>query len=156
MIYPQGWRSIGRDLFHSEFDSVRLGWCRQLFMCGSELPRGRPNWQYSPWSHRLLSIREIFFAPFISAPPRFLQSLPEMTTLVEGEDVEFLCQVKGLGFEQYYTILFLGSGWVLASVQHILVAEWRRYAQLGGGPMRWWGGIKCRVHNAREGTFGQN
>merc|ERR1712130_1072448 len=30
----------------------------------------------------------------ISAPPRFLKSLPEMTTLVEGEDVEFQCQVE--------------------------------------------------------------
>ena len=53
---------------------------------------------------------ENFFAPSISAPPRFLQSLPEMTTLVEGEDVEFLCQVRGLGFKQYLTIIFLGSG----------------------------------------------
>ena len=145
MIYPQGWRSIGRDLFHSEFDSVRLGWWRQLFMCGSELWRGRPNWQYSPWSHRLFSIRENNSAPFISAPPRFLQSLPEMTTLVEGEDVEFLCQVRGLGFKQYLTIIFLGSGWVLASVQHILVGGWQRSGQLGGEPMQCWGGVKRRV-----------
>ena len=28
------------------------------------------------------------------APPRFLKSLPEMTTLVEGEDIEFQCQVR--------------------------------------------------------------
>jgi len=30
----------------------------------------------------------------VSAPPRFLKSLPEMTTLVEGEDIEFQCQVE--------------------------------------------------------------
>ena len=42
------------------------------------------------------SPRRLTHVLLFSAPPRFLKSLPEMTTLVEGEDVEFQCQVRQL------------------------------------------------------------